>query len=101
MRKVPKPRKLAPLDSPVRSVGNRPSSGRKGGAGNGVVVNPTPGDYLAIGDVDRQIDVPEGARPDLPDQFIFPSDNEFGLGAAAARHPERRRRRLGPSPDPS
>lgn len=64
-------------------------------------MNPTPGDYLAIGDVDRQINVSEGARPDLPYQFIFPSDNEFGLGAAAARHPERRRRRLGPSPDTS
>lgn len=54
-----------------------------------VVVNPTPGNYLAVGNVDRQVNVPEGARPDLPYQFIFPSDNEFGLGAAAARHPER------------
>ena len=100
MREVPKPGKLAPLDSPVRSVGNRPSS-LGGGDRNGVVVNPTPGDYLAIGDVDRQIDVPEGARPDLPYQFIFPSDNEFRLGAAAARHPARPKRRLGPSPDTS
>lgn len=64
-------------------------------------MNPTPADYLAIGDVDRQINVPEGARPDLPYQFIFPSDNEFGFRAAAARHPERWRRRLGPSPDTS
>lgn len=64
-------------------------------------MNPTLGDYLAIGDVNRQINVPEGARPDLPYQFIFPSDNEFGLGAAAARHPEKRRWRLGPSPDTS
>ena len=56
---------------------------------------------LAVGDVDRQINVPEGARPDLPYQFMFPSDNEFGLGAAAARHSERRRWWLGPSPDAS
>lgn len=78
---------------------------RGGGGGNeekrSVIVNPTPGDYLAVGDVDRQIDVPEGARPDLPYQFIFPSDNEFGLRAAATRHPERRRWSLGPSPDTS
>lgn len=74
--------------------------GREGGQpqrGRG----PHPWDYLAVGDVDRQINVPEGARPDLPYQFVFPSDNELGLGAAAARHPERRRWRLGPSPDTS
>lgn len=90
----------------MREVGKGPSSLGVGVGGGGedrrsVVVNPTPDDYLAIGDVDRQINVPEGARPDLPYQFIFPSDNEFGLGAAAARHPERRRRRRGPSPDTS
>lgn len=72
-----------------------------GEAWRGVAVNPTPGDYLAVGNVDRQVNVPEGARPDLPYQFVFPSDNEFGLGAAAARHPERRRWSLGPSPDTS
>ena len=31
VREVPKPGKLAPLDSPVRSVGNRPSSLGGGG----------------------------------------------------------------------
>lgn len=48
--------------------------------------------YLSVGDVDRQIDVPEGARPDLPHQLVFASDNELGLGAATARHSEGRRR---------
>lgn len=83
--------------------GKRPEqfAGRRSEDRRSVVVNPTPGDYLAVGDVDRQINVPEGARPDLPYQFILPSDNEFGLGAAAARHPERRRWRLGLSPDTS
>lgn len=61
----------------------------------------SPGDYLAIGDVDRQINVPEGARSDLPHQFVFPSDDKFGLRAAAARHPEKRRWRRGRSPDTS
>lgn len=62
---------------------------------------PSPGDYLAIGDVDRQINVPEGTRSDLPHQFVFPSDDKFGLRAAAARHPETRRWRRGRSPDTS
>lgn len=48
--------------------------------------------YLPVGDVDRQIDVPEGARPDLPHQLVFASDNELGLGAAATRHGEGRLR---------
>ena len=86
----------------MHAVGKGPNSSRERGEGRrSVVVNPTPGDYLAVGDVDRQINVTEGARPDLPYQFIFPSDNEFGLGAAAARHPARRRWRLGLSPDTS
>jgi len=42
--------------------------------------------YLPIGDVDRQVDVSEGARPDLSHQLVFASDNELGLGAAATRH---------------
>lgn len=66
-----------------------------------IVSLPSPGDYLAIGDVDRQINVPEGARSDLPHQFVFPSDDKFGFRAAAARHPETRRWRRGRSPDTS
>lgn len=76
----------------MRVVGKSPNTSGVGAGGEdwrSVVVNPTLGDYLAVGNVDRQINVPEGARPDLPYQFIFSSDNEFGLGAAAARHPER------------
>lgn len=49
--------------------------------------------YLPVGDVDRQIDVPEGARADLPHQLVLAPDDELGLGAAAARHGERRLRR--------
>lgn len=59
------------------------------------------GHFLAVGDVDRQVDVPEGAGPDLPHQLVFAPDDELGFGAAAARHAERRRWRLGPSPDTS
>lgn len=45
--------------------------------------------YLPVGDVDGQVDVPEGARADLPHQLVLAPDDEFGLGAAAARHGER------------
>lgn len=96
---VPRPGEPAPSGLPgARARGAKARAA--GGGGAGAVGNPTPGDYLAVGDVDRQVNVPEGARADLPHQFVLPSDNELGLGAAAARHPGRRWR-LGPSPDTS
>ncbi|XDA90414.1 hypothetical protein R6Z07F_020010 [Ovis aries] len=49
------------------------------------------GYLLMVGEVYRQINVPKRATPDLPYQFISPSDNEIGLGSTAARHPERQR----------
>lgn len=42
--------------------------------------------HLPIGYVDSQVDVPERAGTDLPDQLVLSPDDELGLGAAAARH---------------
>lgn len=109
MGEVAKPGKLARSRLPNACVSacSGKTLGVLGGGGWGekspalTSPSPEPGDYLAIGDVDRQINVPEGARSDLPHQFVFPPDDKFGLGATAARHPEPRRWRRGPSPDTS
>lgn len=65
--------------APVTS--ERPLEGSGSSAGLGL--GPR---YLAISDVDRQVNIPKGARADFPNQLVFSSDNKLCFGAAAARH---------------
>lgn len=48
--------------------------------------NRTAWTHLPVGYVDGQVDVPERAGADLPDQLVLSPDDELGLRAAAGRH---------------
>lgn len=86
----------APQPAPREGEPREPSAGlRRAPPLSGCAEPPDGGacrPYLPVGDVDCQIDVPEGARADLPHQLVFAPDDELGLGAAATRHGDRRPR---------